>query len=78
MALSREFQMSQPPIFIASLFIKVLAWILLIAVAVLVGIILIYGHITTLDMYGTINSAVKVAYIVHLWIYYGRGEEKDE
>lgn len=70
--------MSQPPIFIASLFIKVLAWALIIAVAGLVGVVLIYGHITTLDMFGTLVSAAIIAYIVHLWIYHGRGEEEDK
>jgi len=68
--------MSQPPIFIASVFFKVVGWALIVAVAVLVGIIIILGHITTLDLCGTLISAVIVAYIVHLWIYYSRGEEK--
>jgi len=66
--------MSQPPIFIASVFFKVAAWALIAAVAVLVGIIAIFGHITTLDLCGTLISAVIVAYIIHLWIYYSRGE----
>jgi len=35
--------MSQPPIFIASVFFKVAAWALIAAVAVLVGIIAIFG-----------------------------------
>jgi len=68
--------MSQPPIFIASVFFKVVAWALIVAVVVLVGIIVIFGHITTLDLCGTLISAVIVAYIVHLWIYYSRGKEE--
>ncbi len=68
--------MSQPPIFIASVFFKVVAWALIVAVVVLVGIIIIFGHVTTLDLCGTLISAVIVAYIVHLWIYYSRGEEE--
>ncbi|OQX90622.1 MAG: hypothetical protein B6D58_09880 [candidate division Zixibacteria bacterium 4484_95] len=66
------------PIFIASVFIKTLAWTLIIAVVGLVGVLLIFGHITTLDMFGTLISAVIIAYIVHLWIYYSRGSPEDE
>ncbi len=65
--------MERPPIFIVSLFIKVMAWSLIIAVMILVGVILFYSHVTTLDMFGTLISAVIIAYIVHLWIYYSRG-----
>lgn len=66
------------PIFIASVFVKVLAWTLIIAVAGLVGVIAVFGHISTLDLFGTLISAVIVAYIVHLWIYYSRGSEDEE
>ena len=70
--------MSQPPILIASVFVKVAAWALIVAVAVLVGVIVIFGHITTLDLFGTLISAVIIAYIVHLWIYYSRGGEDED
>lgn len=70
--------MNQSPIFIAPVFIKVASWAIIIAVAALVGVILVYGHITTLDMFGTLVSAVIVAYIVHLWIYYSKSEEDGE
>lgn len=65
------------PIFIASLFFKVLAVVFPIAVAGIFVAILISGHITTLDLAGTFITAIIIAYIVHLWIYYGRrsGEE---
>lgn len=66
------------PIFIASVFIKVLAWTLIIAVVGLVGVVLIFGHITTLDMFGTLISAVIIAYIIHLWIYYARGSKEED
>ena len=67
--------MSQPPVFIASVFFRVVGWALIVAVAVLVGVIVIFGHITTLDLFGTLISAVIIAYIVHLWIYYSRDSE---
>ena len=70
--------MNQPPIFITSLFVKVLAWAEIIAVAVLVGVIVITGHITTLDMFGTLISAAILAYIIHLWIYYSKDEDEEE
>ncbi len=66
------------PVFIASVFFKVLAWALIIAVAGLVGVIVIFGHVTTLDLFGTLISAAIIAYIVHLWIYYGRGSEEED
>jgi len=69
------------PIFIPSLFSKVLAVIMALTVAGLLGVVLIAGHITTLDLAGTLICAVIIAYIVHLWIYYwkkpGREEESD-
>jgi uncharacterized membrane protein YjjB (DUF3815 family) len=70
--------MMNRPIFIASVFIKVLAWTLIIAVAGLVGAILIFGHISTLDLFGTLISAVIIAYIAHLWIYYWRGSKEED
>jgi membrane protein DedA with SNARE-associated domain len=66
------------PIFIASVFIKVLAWALIIAVAGLVAVILFSGHISTLDLFGTLITAIIIAYIVHLWIYYARGSKEED
>ena len=59
------------PLFIPNVFSKVLAWTLIITGASLVGIILLFGHISTLDLYGTLVSAVIIAYIIHLIICYG-------
>ncbi len=61
------------PIFIPSLFSKVLAVILAVSICGIFVSILIYGHITKLDLGGTLICAVIIAYIIHLWIYYGRG-----
>jgi membrane protein implicated in regulation of membrane protease activity len=66
------------PIFIPSVFFKVLAVAFLIAVAGIVGVILIAGSITTLDLGGTLISMIIIAYIVHLWIYYGRRSKEEE
>ena len=66
------------PIFIPSVFFKVLAVAFLVAVAVIVGVILIAGSITTLDLGGTLISMIIIAYIVHLWIYYGRRSKEEE
>jgi hypothetical protein len=59
------------PLFVPNVFSKVLAWTLIITGAGLVGIILLFGHISTLDLYGTLVSAVIIAYIIHLIICYG-------
>ena len=59
------------PLFAPNVFSKVLAWTLIIAGAGLVGIILLFGPISKLDLCGTLVSAVIVAYIVHLCVYYG-------
>jgi hypothetical protein len=61
------------PIFIPSLFSKVIAVILALTIVGLLAVILIAGHITALDLGGTLICAVIIAYIVHLWIYYWRG-----
>ena len=66
------------PLFIPSLFSKVFGCILLIAIAGIVGVILIFGSITGLDLGGTLICAAIVAYIVHLWIYYGRESKAEE
>ena len=69
--------MNQPPIFSLPLFAKILAWTLIVVVAGLFGVILIFGHISTLDLIGTLVSSVIIAYIIHLWVYYGRGSEEE-
>jgi hypothetical protein len=58
------------PLFIPSVFSKVLAVVLLIAIAGLAAVGIIQGEISTLDIGGTLVSAVIIAYIVHLWIFY--------
>lgn len=60
------------PIFIPPLFFKVLAVLFVITVAGITGVILIAGSITTLDLAGTFISMIIIAYIIHLWIYYGK------
>lgn len=66
------------PLFIPSVFSKVLAVVLLIAIAGLTAVGIIQGEISTLDIGGTLVSAVIIAYIVHLWIFYWRHSDKDE
>jgi len=66
------------PIFIPSVFFKVLAVAFVVAVAGIVGVILIAGSITTLDLAGILISMIIIAYIVHLWIYYGRRSREEE
>ncbi len=66
------------PIFIPSVFFKVLAVAFLVAIAVIVGVVLVAGSITTLDLGGTVISMIIIAYIVHLWIYYGRRSKEEE
>lgn len=63
------------PLFIPSLFSKVLAAIMAIVIAGLVIVGLLQGTISTLDIAGTLVSAVIVAYIVHLWVYYWKRTE---
>ncbi|GEM_PF-2045841 len=66
------------PIFIPSIFSKVLAVILVISFVGILVSVWVYDHITKLDLGGTLICAVIIAYIVHLWIYYGRKSEDDE
>jgi len=40
-------------------------------VAGITGIILLNGTINALDLLGTLVNTFIVAYIVHLWVYYG-------
>lgn len=66
------------PIFIPSVFFKVLAVAFLIAIAVIVGVVLVAGSITALDLGGILVSMIIIAYIVHLWIYYGKRSKEEE
>jgi len=66
------------PLFIAPIFSKVLAVVLLIAAAGLTAVGLLQGSISTLDIGGTLLSSVIVAYIVHLWIYYWKRPSSDD
>ena len=66
------------PIFIPSLFSKVIAVTLALAIAIILAVVLIAGHITTLDLAGTLICAVIIAYIVHLWIYYWKGPDEHD
>ncbi len=66
------------PIFIPSVFFKVLAVAFVVAMAGITGVVLIAGSITTLDRGGILVSMIIIAYIVHLWIYYGRRSKEEE
>ncbi len=66
------------PIFIPSVFFKVLAVAFLVTIAGITGVVLVAGSITTLDLGGTLISMIIIAYIVHLWIYYGRRSKEEE
>ncbi len=66
------------PIFIPSVFFKVLAVAFLVAIAVIVGVVLVAGSITTLDLAGILISMIIIAYIVHLWIYYSKRSKEEE
>lgn len=63
------------PLFIPSLFSKVLALVMLVVIAGLIAVGMIQGSITTIDIAGTLVSAVIVAYIIHLWVYYWKKTE---
>lgn len=67
-----------PPIFIPSVFFKVLAVAFIIAIAGILGVVIVAGSITTLDLAGTLISMIIIAYIVHLWIYYGRRSREED
>lgn len=58
------------PLFIPSLFSKVLAIVMVVVIGGLIAVGMIQGSITTIDIAGTLVSAVIVAYIIHLWVYY--------
>lgn len=66
------------PIFIPSLFSKVIAVTLALAIAIILAVVLIAGHITPLDLGGTLICAVIIAYIIHLWIYYWNRSDGDQ
>ena len=59
------------PLFVPGVFSKALAVILLVTFTGLIGVILLNGSLSTLDLCGTVISTFIVAYIVHLWMYYG-------
>lgn len=66
------------PLFIPSLFTKVLAVTMLVVIIGLTAVGIIHGSISTLDIAGTLVSAVIVAYIIHLWIYYWKRPSSEE
>ena len=70
--------MERNPIFIPSLFSKVMACTLVLAAAIILAVALISGSITALDLAGTLICAVIIAYIVHLWIFHWRGSAKKD
>ena len=61
------YSQESPSLFDRSLYFKVLAIVLLFAVAGMAVAKLYYGTISTTDSLGTIASASIVAYMVHLW-----------
>ncbi len=63
----------QPPVFVPALFAKVLAVTMAVVLAGLVGISLLLGPMTRVDLVGTLICTPLVAYLVHLWL--APGEE---
>ncbi len=60
--------------FVPAVFFKVLATTLTGVLLGWLGAIWIYGELKTVDMVGSLISAPMVAYMIHLWIVYGKNE----
>ncbi len=63
----------QPPLFVTALFLKVLVVTMAVVLAGLVGVSLLLGPMTRVDLVGTLICTPLVAYLVHLWL--APGEE---
>lgn len=60
--------------FVPAVFWKVLAATLTVVMLGWTGAIWIFGELKTVDIIGSLISAPICAYLVHLWIVYGRSE----
>ncbi len=63
--------------FVPGVFWKVLAATLTAVMLGWVGAIWIFGELKTVDIVGSLISAPILAYLVHLWIVYGREGDLD-
>ena len=61
----------EPPVFVPALFAKVLAVTMAVVLAGLVGVSLLFGPMTRVDLAGTLICTPIVAYLVHLWLVHG-------
>ena len=61
-----------------TVFLKTLAITLGVVLLGWVGAIRIYGGLSRVDIAGSLISALIFAYMVHLWIVYGRDRERQE
>ena len=64
--------------FVPGVFFKVLAATLTVVLLGWCGSLWVYGELTTVDMVGSLISMPIFAYMVHLWIVYGREREPGE
>ncbi len=60
--------------FVPAVFSKVLAATLTVVMLGWLGAIWIFGELKTVDIVGSLISAPIFAYMVHLWIVYGKDE----
>ncbi len=58
--------------FVPAVFWKVLAATLTVVMLGWIGAMWIFGELKTVDIVGSLISAPILAYLVHLWIVYGR------
>ncbi len=63
---------NQPPLLVASVFMKTLAVVLLVAGGGLIVANWLFGPLPVRDIVGTAISAPIFAYMVHLWIVYSK------
>ena len=61
----------EPPLFVPALFAKVLAVTMAGVLAGLVGVSLLFGPMTRVDLVGTLICTPIVAFLVHLWLIPG-------
>ena len=60
--------------FVPAVFWKVLAATLTVVMLGWIGAMWIYGELKTVDIVGSLISAPIFAYMVHLWVVYGKNE----
>ncbi len=63
--------------FVPAVFWKVLAATLTVVMLGWIGAMWIFGELKTVDIVGSLISAPIFAYMVHLWIIYGREGDLD-